>query len=147
MPMFDSLIESLRKLWTGGVDSHLRLRPPPVTYPTLRTVEKPPRNQEIAPGVVTIVSPARQPRWAMFLCPCGCQTVITLPLQQTKYPHWSFKKSRAGRPTLHPSVWRDVGCFSHFFLDDGRIYWCSHTGASPDDIRKISRRSRGNRRT
>ena len=139
MSTFDRLLSSLRNLWRGDFDARFRRRPlPPITYAQLNIVKQPPRNHEIAPGAVTIVAPARYPKWSMLLCPCGCRSVITLPLQSDKRPHWSFRKSKAGRPTLQPSIWRDVGCLSHFFLDDGRIYWCNDTGISPRGARTNS---------
>ncbi len=135
MPTFDRLSGWLQRLWTGGSDSHYKRRPlPPISYPKFSIVQQPPRNQEIAAGLVTIVAPSRQPKWAMFLCPCGCQSVITLSLQPAKRPHWSFRRSKGNRPTLQPSVWRDVGCMSHFFLEDGRIFWCNDSGVSPQEI-------------
>jgi len=131
----DRLVEFLRKLWGGASHtSRFKARPlPPITYPKLNVVRQSPRNQEIAPGSVTVVAPRRRAKWALFLCPCGCECVITLPLQTTKRPHWGCHKSRAGRPTLHPSIWRDVGCLSHFIIDDGRVFWCGDNGISPDD--------------
>lgn len=132
MPRFDRVLRSFRNLWLGERQTAFGRRPlPPVTYPAVEIVEHPPRNNEITPGTVTIVAPARKPKWSMFLCPCGCRSVITLPLQPAKRPHWAFRKSKAGRPILHPSIWRDVGCLSHFFLEDGRVYWCRDTGDSP----------------
>jgi hypothetical protein len=142
--MFDALSIWLKRLRTARPESH-DVRPPlpPVSYPKLSMVFQPPRNQEIATGSVTVVvSPSRQPKWAMFLCPCGCQSVITLSLQPTKRPHWRFETTKGDRPTLQPSVWRDVGCMSHFFLEDGRIYWCSDTGSSPDKVRRHRNLSR-----
>src|SRR5260221_1871205 len=120
MSPFDRLVESLRKLWGGtSHTSRFKARPlPPITYPKLDVVGQSPRNVDIEPGSVTVVAPKRRPKWALLLCPCGCKSVITLPLQTTKRPHWSYRNSRAGRPTLQPSIWRDVGCFSHFILDD-----------------------------
>lgn len=137
MSTFDRLLRSLGNLWAGELDSRFNGRPlPPIRYPKVNIVQRPPRDHEIDAGAVTIVAPVRHPKWAMFLCPCGCQTVITLSLQTAKRPHWIFTKSRTSRPTLEPSIWRDIGCFSHFFLQDGRVYWCNDTGVSPDEVRR-----------
>lgn len=139
MHTFDALLRSLAKLWRGVPSSPFDARPlPPISYPRLSIVTTPPRNDEIAPGLVTVVASRSRPKWAMLLCPCGCQSVITLPLQATKRPHWTCKRGRAGRPTLQPSIWRDVGCLSHFFLKDGRIFWCDDTGISPRKIREAA---------
>ena len=135
MSTFNEVLASLKRLLRGGDDTGVRRGPvPPVTYPRLSVVETPPKNSEIAAGSVTIVRPANRLKWAMLLCPCGCKAVITLSLQSAKCPSWGFKKSKAGRATLSPSIWRDVGCFSHFFLEDGRIYWCGK-GVSPEEAR------------
>lgn len=138
MPPFSRVLRSLRSFWVGEREPHLRRRVlPPITYPTLNIVQHPPQNSEITAGTVTIVAPERKPRWSMFLCPCGCKSVITLSLQAAKRPHWTFRKNKSGRPTLNPSIWRDVGCLSHFFLEDGRIYWCNDTGISPTEARAL----------
>lgn len=56
-------------------------------------------------------------------CPCGCGDFIELVLQGSS-PSWTFSKGKDGRPDLSPSIFRSVGCFSHFFLHRGRIKWC-----------------------
>lgn len=126
---WDSLWQQ-RRSWRRG------RRRPPITYPTIFFAESAPQNSEIRPGTVTIVAPKKQPKWALFLCPNGCGAVITLSLQLAHKPHWTVYKSNEGRPTLRPSVWRDVGCLSHFILEDGRIYWCGNTGISPNAVRR-----------
>jgi hypothetical protein len=60
---------------------------------------------------------------AVLLCPCGCGERISLNLLTDDTPCWTLKNA-SGVPTLHPSVWRHVGCRSHFFLRGGRIEWC-----------------------
>jgi hypothetical protein len=127
---FDRLAESLARFWGRGRNKRRPL--PPISYPELHVVRQPPPNHEVPPGVVTVVASGKQPKWAMFLCPCGCRSVITLPLHTTKRPHWTHKKARGGRPSLQPSVWRDVGCLSHFVLQDGRVFWCADTGSAPN---------------
>ncbi|MGO7611084.1 DUF6527 family protein [Rhizobium ruizarguesonis] len=39
-------------------------------------------------------------------------------------PRWDVALDEAGKPTLHPSVWRKSGCRSHFWMKRGRIHWC-----------------------
>lgn len=130
------LFQSLQRIWPGDFESRLREAPlPPISYPSLLVVKRPPRNEEIQPGSVTIVRRGRHRKWSMFLCPCGCGSVVTLSLQPDKSPHWTFRRSKGGRATLRPSVWRDVGCKSHFFLNDGRIHWCPDSGLSPEEVR------------
>ena len=105
---------------------------PPVTFPAISVVDKPPRNEEVEPGHLYCVLSGNKPKWALFQCPCACGTVITLSLQPVHNPHWRLSKTVPGRPTLHPSVWRDKGCLSHFWLRDGRVSWCFDTGNHPE---------------
>jgi hypothetical protein len=109
---------------------------PPITFNAITDVGAPPSNEQVSAGVFYKVARNDQAKWALFLCPCGCGDVITLSLQTAHHPRWQEYPSKDSRPTLRPSVWRDVGCFSHFILQDGRIYWCNDTGISPDVVRK-----------
>lgn len=56
-------------------------------------------------------------------CPCGCGHIIELMLLREVTPRWDLSVDGAGRPTLHPSVWLQRGCRSHFWLRNGRIHW------------------------
>jgi hypothetical protein len=60
---------------------------------------------------------------AALLCPCGCGEVIQLSLLEGS-PRWHVKQHWNGTASLHPSVWRIVGCHSHFFLRRGLVIWC-----------------------
>lgn len=71
-----------------------------------------------------------KPIWALFKCPCGCGFVITLPLQKPHNPRWRIHESEFGRPTLYPSIWQNKGCYSHFWVEDGKVIWCKNTGMS-----------------
>lgn len=90
-----------------------------------------PTNDSIDAGVFIEIIYKNKPLWALFKCPCGCQYVITLPLQKTHGPSWTVTVSEMGRPTLFPSVWQNKGCFSHFWIEDGIVYWCNNTGTVP----------------
>lgn len=104
---------------------------PSVLFPTIMSVERPPRNQDIEAGQFFFVASCGKPKWSLFKCPCGCGDVITLTLLSIHQPHWCLTPTSADRPTLYPSVWRDRGCMSHFWLRDGRVYWCNDTGSAP----------------
>jgi len=104
---------------------------PPVTFPSITSVDKPPRNDDVASGALYFVANGNKPKWSLFKCPCGCGSVVTLSLQHVHHPHWQFSLTHAARPTLYPSVWRDKGCMSHFWIRDGRVYWCADTGSDP----------------
>ena len=134
MPRFSSLFRWLRRPRTQEFESWLSRQPkPPITFENLQTVDKPPHNSTVGKGsFYFVVSAKKQPKWVLFQCPCGCGAIVTLSLQKTHTPHWRLRKGRAHRPSLQPSIWRDIGCMSHFWVYDGRIYWCSDSGMSPD---------------
>jgi hypothetical protein len=110
------------------------LSPPnaPVAFTSITVVNKPPANHEVGEGKLYCVFAADKPKRTLFLCPCGCGSVVTLSLQSVHRPHWRLTKTLAGHPTLYPSIWRDTGCLSHFWLRGGRIAWCRDTGRHPD---------------
>lgn len=59
---------------------------------------------------------------AMFTCPCGCNQVVRLNLlKHGDRPVWKVQADSRGRATLTPSVWRHVGCNSHFIMRHGGI--------------------------
>ena len=57
-------------------------------------------------------------------CPCGCGHTIELLLIREAAPRWNLSTDAHGLPTLKPSVWRQTGCRSHFWVRSGRIDWC-----------------------
>jgi len=111
---------------------------PPITFQGILVVQQPPKNPEVQLGAFYLVSPNNQPKWAIFRCPCGCDQVITLSLQKVHQPHWSLRTERDGSPSLYPSIWQRVGCCSHFWLREGRIFWCDGTGSPPLSSDKLS---------
>ena len=132
MSHFNRLIEWLRDRVAPQTDLlHTRGPLPPIAFADIRAVDKPPRNEDILEDALYFVSFKRRPKWVLFQCPCGCKSIVTISLQRVHRPHWVLKNSRSRRPTLQPSVWRDVGCLSHFWINDGRVFWCQDTGTSP----------------
>ena len=62
--------------------------------------------------------------WAVaFRCPCGCGNRIELMLIEEAIPNWKLHIDPEGKPTLHPSIWRQKGCKSHFWLRNGKVTW------------------------
>ncbi len=59
-----------------------------------------------------------------MVCPCGCRETLFLNLLQDEFPNWKWRIGADGTVTLTPSVWRKIGCKSHFFLREGMIQWC-----------------------
>ncbi|VAW75799.1 hypothetical protein MNBD_GAMMA12-1360 [hydrothermal vent metagenome] len=104
---------------------------PPIKFNFINIVERPPKNSDVKKDSIYLVTKGQNHKWVLFQCPCGCGHVITLSLQLTHSPHWKITKNSSQRPTLYPSVWQDTSCCSHFWLKDGRIYWCQDTGTPP----------------
>lgn len=61
---------------------------------------------------------------AVLLCPCGCGSRIQLNLLQEERPCWKWRVTNSNVVTLVPSVWRKVGCKSHFVIRNGVVLWC-----------------------
>jgi len=62
---------------------------------------------------------------AALVCPCGCGQIIKLNLlPHSSRPVWKVYPDSRNRATVAPSVWRTVGCRSHFIVRAGRIHWC-----------------------
>jgi len=79
--------------------------------------------EELEPQTVYLVGETSCPWAAAFVCPCGCEAMISLSLVRGDDPSWVASVDGKGRPTIHPSVWRVRGCKSHFILRQGRIIW------------------------
>ena len=62
------------------------------------------------------------PYFLIMLCPCGCLSVIKLSLLNDDSPNWIIFLDK--KITLYPSIWRKIGCESHFWVKKGKIYWC-----------------------
>lgn len=62
--------------------------------------------------------------YAVMRCPCGCGELLQLNTTPGARPRWDVNVHDDGTVTLYPSVWRKVGCRSHFFLRNGKIIWC-----------------------
>lgn len=86
--------------------------------------EAAPSLEALQSSVLHVVRANGKDRWAMLRCPCGCGEVLTLSLQDVHQPHWRLTQSNFGHPSLYPSVWRQTGCFSHFWIKDGQVQWC-----------------------
>jgi hypothetical protein len=104
---------------------------PKIHFNSLQIVNKTPGNAAINENEFIAVIHENTPYWAMFRCPCGCGTVISLSLQKIHKPSWTVEKSKYGRPSLYPSVWQNKGCCSHFWIKGGRVHWCGNSGIEP----------------
>ncbi len=63
--------------------------------------------------------------WCVGLrCPCGCGQKLEMMLLKEVKPRWDIAVDRRGKVSLHPSVWVNVGCRSHFWVRAGKVVWC-----------------------
>lgn len=65
---------------------------------------------------------------AAMICPCGCRQVLHMNMLPDERPCWSLRKHTNGSHSLHPSIWRNKGCHSHFWFSNNRIHWCKGGG-------------------
>jgi hypothetical protein len=63
--------------------------------------------------------------WCVGLrCPCGCGERLEMMLLEGVKPRWDVILDGHGRVSLHPSVWLQSGCRSHFWVRKGKVIWC-----------------------
>jgi hypothetical protein len=62
-------------------------------------------------------------RWVHLLCPCGCKDLISLNLMTSHRPFWALTWHGDGTVSVMPSVDKNSGCRSHFFVTKGRVRW------------------------
>lgn len=86
-------------------------------------VDERPDFGEMAPLTLYVVGNREAPFCAAMICPCGCRDVLYMSLVEDDRPSWRVKVYADGTPTMVPSIWRVVGCRSHFFLFWGRVRW------------------------
>lgn len=78
----------------------------------------------IAPRTLYILNEDGEAWQATMCCPCGCGSVLDMNLLPDDKVVWRASVETDKTGSLHPSVWRKVGCRSHFFIRNGRIRWC-----------------------
>lgn len=78
----------------------------------------------LASRTVYVVGEDGHQWYAAFDCPCGCGETIKLSLIPGDRPGWKLRQHWDGTASLAPSVWRKVGCKSHFWLRKGKVDWC-----------------------
>ncbi len=75
-------------------------------------------------NVLYLVGENKQFWQAAMLCPCNCGDLIQLTLDTKGKPRWQVYLNKKSKPTLHPSVHRNVNCRSHYILREGKVIWC-----------------------
>jgi Family of unknown function (DUF6527) len=79
--------------------------------------------EKLVHGRIYLVGDERNPWSASFTCPCGCKAPISISLIHDDQPSWTVKYHTSEEITFHPSIWRNKGCKSHFFVRYGKIVW------------------------
>ena len=89
-----------------------------------RTRPNYPEPGAIAPGEVVLVEDGGVRKWACLSCPGGCGQIISLSLNPSRRPRWSFGSDFWTRPAIEPSVHQRNACGCHFWIRGGRVDWC-----------------------
>lgn len=105
--------------------------PSQTTRYVITTSTEHPIEGKLKTGVIHIVQYDGNPKWAYLRCPCPKHDVIRLNLSKQKRPCWSIKLNRDSSPDVSPSIWQLDGCYSHFWIRDGRVAWARGSGSPP----------------
>lgn len=121
--LWERLCAWIVSLWTYIVSLWSRFRKPlvPQVYRAIRVESDEQLPKQLSIYTVYIVGLQSNEWLAEMICPCGCDQVLYLNLLQDELPNWKWRVAADGTVTLSPSVWRKVGCKSHFFLREGAI--------------------------
>ena len=127
--LFRWIMRLFQKRVRAGQSSHQQ---PTLAEPapslTVATVEELPA--EIGDGALYILGEAETAWSIAFRCPCGCHALIQLNLLEDASPSWRLSREAQGSVTLSPSIWRQVGCRSHFYVRHSRVVWVPDLGTS-----------------
>lgn len=100
-----------------------RLRYKEITAKRYRSIAVSEYPKHVNKNTIYIVSEGHFPDTIIFKCPCGCHADIYLNLLKDTRPNWDFDLNNKGRISIFPSIWRKVGCRSHFLIREGKIVW------------------------
>jgi hypothetical protein len=113
------------RTWSACLWNHFYHRLHPVyPYRAIRIEDDEQLPKQLFTHTVYIIGVPGNEWLATMVCPCGCRETLFLNLLQDEFPYWKWHIGADDTVTLSPSVWRRVGCKSHFFLRDGLIQWC-----------------------
>lgn len=93
---------------------------PPVLIRARSVTELP---ETLVANQLYIVGEAGWQWYVALLCPCGCNKTLYLNLLPEQHPSWKVNVQADGTVSLFPSVWRKIGCQSHFWLKQGKVEW------------------------
>ena len=78
---------------------------------------------KVAERFIYVVQEGNKAETLIFKCPCGCDSDVYLNLLEDSRPRWKFNVGNRGKLTVFPSIWRTVGCRSHFHIRNGKVVW------------------------
>lgn len=110
---------SVKNIWGWLLITIARLR----GLYTIQMVEEEP--EKLRPKRVYLVGEEGSIWYAVFACPCGCNEKVYTKFVKESRPRWTYEVNPDNSISLSPSVWRNKGCKSHFFLRNGEIRWCN----------------------
>jgi len=93
----------------------------PVRFKTEHVVELP---DQLEPATIYIEGEGGHLWFVVMICPCGCGEALHMNLHADTRPKWTLIRHADHTVSLSPSVWRKVGCRSHFFFRECRVVWC-----------------------
>ena len=73
-------------------------------------------------GTFALVVVGGVPKTLVFRCPCGCGELLSLNLLVGTLPAWRARTDASGRLSVWPSVERETGCRSHFWILHGKVH-------------------------
>jgi hypothetical protein len=79
--------------------------------------------KQLKPSQLYIVEEDGIHEQAAMICPCGCGKILHMNLLTDDKPCWRVTRHADGTASLHPSVWRQKDCGSHFWFRRGRVAW------------------------
>jgi len=79
--------------------------------------------EKIQDKTIFIVGEVDNPWLLAFNCPCGCNSLIQLNLLKDVYPGWRYMINKKKKINIFPSIWRTVGCKSHFNVRNSKVIW------------------------
>lgn len=104
--------------WLRSAFQRLQKQPAP-----LRTVILEDEPDVLDSSALYLLGVNQKPWAAVFQCPCGCRSDIRLNLLSEGRPRWQAHQHWDSTVSLLPSVAREVGCRSHFWIRKGLVIW------------------------
>ncbi len=81
-------------------------------------------DNEYVPAVYErgIVYVSRNYEGAAFVCPCGCESKIFIPVRE-EYEKGKYWQLKLNDNSIEPSILQLNGCKSHFYIRNGLTEW------------------------